>query len=211
MPYPNDHGRLTWGGGAWSNNEIWQCGLRLSSAEAPSSSQVDAWVAGVTAYMTTVQNTHVLEWLKWAPIGTDGKYLDAPDIIERDMHIVGSNGKSFRFPGQVSAVVTMRSAKKRGSATHGRFYPPTQPVFVDTDGRIQAGDKDALATAAKTLVNAINSAAADGKHEVSLCSPGGKKTTPDQQKVVSVGVGRVLDTQRRRRSALPEERADVPL
>lgn len=211
MPYPNAHSRLTWGGGAFSNNEIWQCGVRLSGTTPPDAARITAWTTALTAYMTTVQSTHVLEWWKWAPIGTDGKYLDTPALVEAELHVVGSAATIANAPGQLSACVTLRSDKKRGSASVGRFYPPPQAMNITADGVLVASKRDEFATAAKSLINALNAGSTGGELEVSLCSPGGKKTQPDQRKVISVAVGRVIDTQRRRRSALPEEAVTVPL
>lgn len=110
---------------------------------------------------------------------------------------------SLNGPPQLTLAITLATDSPRGLAHRGRVYPPT--VFdCGTDGRAPANltfCRDAF----KDLLVAIN--AAGGGNVVVYSGVRGTQVNV----VTGVKLGRVVDTQRRRRRNLQEEYIYAPL
>jgi hypothetical protein len=230
--YPEQHQYLTVIGDSYSAAERWQFGLRLSdggvsnqvTAEAISD-DVEAWwrgaapyIAGTDQFLST--NTHRLTECKVARIQQDGTYPDndpsyshffLPPIVGQVVH------SDFQI-AQESVAVTLTTALPRGYASKGRIYlPPSYHYAPAADGLLTVADATALANSVRKLINAINANTVVGN--VMIYSKGKGVPSYNQarnrieytwpnagasQVVTGVRVGRVVDTQRRRRRSLAE-------
>lgn len=141
-----------------------------------------------------------------AYIGTDGLYVGGDsqptteDIWATPVKGLGASDQ----PYSTAYAVTLDTGLPRGPGSKGRFYVPVGWP-VDTSGRWIVGDVTTMAAGARTLLNAINTAAVDGwgadagVHVMSTVAP------YPVGRVIRVGVGRAPDTQRRRDNKLLEE------
>jgi hypothetical protein len=173
-------------------------------------------------------NTHRLQGIKVAVVGADGNYPDG--------HVPGEvywanvpgpyqvAGTGFIAP-QNSVCVTLTTAKPRGLASKGRFYLPPMYIGIQADGLINDNHRDLLVGDLHDFLTGINNATLDagdiaifsrGKglpaydavhHKVTYTYPNAGSSND----VTAVRVGRVIDTQRRRRRQLVESPEGVPL
>lgn len=155
-----------------------------------------------------------LRGVKFASIGADGKYRDS--VIERVLGsttgVSGGNGL-YQPANQVTMAVTTHSVGDLGRVK-GRFYLPMPGYQMGADGRISEANRDSIETAAQTWINNINNEpgldllnlhaviASSGRHN----QDGSVKLPPKNWPINAVSVGRVPDTQRRRRNKLTEFR-----
>lgn len=112
--------------------------------------------------------------------------------------IKGDSDQNFYLP-QTTVCVSLTTGLRRGPAHAGRFYPPSCSG-ISADGRIGAADATGMALGAANLIADIN-ASNGGLGGVVVYSANGPTTEP----VTGTRVGRVVDTQRRRRRNLLEE------
>ena len=147
-----------------------------------------------------ISNQAVLELVKFALIGSNGKYTADPRIV--DVADQAGSVSSVLPPPQTALAVSLTSGR-RGPGGKGRFYLPMPgvgvvagPLTIDTVSRNQ------IQAAAATFLTALNNRPGiDGVDvEVIIASTKGYNT-----KVTGVRVGRVLDTIRSRRTSLSED------
>lgn len=142
-------------------------------------------------------------------IGTDGKYLDA--VTRENIYGAPIAGPSNAHPpAQLTLVATLQSAVPRGAASKGRFFlPPTAPIQeVGTDGRLTIAQATDHANGVKGLIDSLNAVYASahtgddalGRVGIASNSGGGQF-----REVVSVRIGRTVDTMRSRRNKIPED------
>jgi hypothetical protein len=240
MAFLSPHVLLTVHGDAWGTIEEWSIGLRcvptgelavdtqtklqniVNSAAAPTETMHKSTTL---SHPAPVRLTH----LKAAAIATDGTYFTDPGVAEYTYlaPVAGvpayDPASTFIIP-QSSLVVSLRTALSRGFASKGRIYlPPCGLAIAAGTGLISTGDVTAVGNTIKTWINALNaiaeidSVAVFSKgHGVKTVDGAGKVhyTYPDDgwyQPVTSLRVGRVHDTQRRRRRSLPEEPVSINL
>jgi hypothetical protein len=233
VPYTEQHMYMTVIGDCYNAAERWQFGLRLTdggiSQEATAlaiSDDVERWWTVAAPYSTGVEaswlSTHRLVELKVARIQPDGKY---PPDEEAYSHfylppIVGTITPTTRAIPQTTVCATLTTAKPRGLASKGRVYlPPPQGWTVGADGRMAPSEAMKVAASIKRLINEINANELVGN--VAIFSRGTREATfnPTTEKVeytypnpgatelvTGVNVGTVVDTQRRRRRQLVEDR-----
>jgi len=140
--------------------------------------------------------------LKVAAIGVDGAYLASPQLIETD---VPTSGSTQGVPAQCSVVLSWRSGFTLGSGNYGRmFLPHTRPAFTDGTPYIAPTVQDGISTRAAAFVTAITALINDDTTATMIPSIMSQVGGGGIKEIVSVGVGRVVDTQRRRRNALTE-------
>lgn len=206
-PFIAPHLYLQWGG-KLPGGESWSCGLRMSPTGG---GDVASAAAMLPAVKTAVQTYHttpnlnlnaraLLSFVKLNAIGTDGRYMlgTTNEIIVAD--IGGTGTAASAPPNQVCLAVSLRTAVTRGPASKGRFYLPLPTYMVASDGRISTVDATSADTATETFIAALN--AVDANFKVGVYSR--KAGAPAQRLVTGARVGRVLDTQRRRRRSLVE-------
>lgn len=206
MAFPHNHVLLTVEGDAWSGNETWQFGLHfdtptLPTATGPIDTAINTWFIN-----TAVAFDPAVRYLgfKAAIIAPDGKYPPGhvPLVFTRAVPQTGKGINSV-IP-QASIVVSLKTALPRGRGHAGRFYPPPQDIVVSNDGRVQANTRDSLMLPYQTLFNAL------------VTAMGGRLVVASSlastfQPVNRFAIGRVIDTQRRRRSSLSEEYAELSI
>lgn len=239
MPFPEQHQYMTVIGDAYNSAERWQFGMRLTdggvsnqvTAEAISD-DVEAWWRGTTGYTTANQflanSSHRLTELKVARIQPDGTYPDT-DPSYSHFYVPPIAGPALPKDGTVAQntiAVTLTTALPRGYASKGRIYLPPSQLYVpnQTTGIIDAINADKIRDSIRTLINAINANTVVGN--VAIYSRGKGVPTFNSVKnrieysypnpgasnvVTGVRVGRVIDTQRRRRRSLTELPESVAL
>jgi hypothetical protein len=220
-------------GDAYSAAEKWQFGLRMIPGALPNdpATVVEAladdvfnwWTQAGTTSLSPV-NTHRLTELKVALIGTNGEYV--PDTFSVSHFYLpptaGITAPPAGMTAQNTTAVTLTTAVPRGLASKGRvFLPPNGNMITASDGRIATSSALNLANSFKVLLNGINAdthvgdvvVMSRGRALRGPAKPNGQPTytypNPGAtNKVTGCSVGRVIDTQRRRRRSLVE--ANVP-
>ncbi len=203
MTYTTNHALLTILGDSFGMQEEWQTGVRLVGDNTPPTT---AEFEAVNAAVQTFIGNNELKvgqgfryiGLKWAPQDVNGKYGAEGESITWLRPSPGQGqGTDAGYP-QIAIVLSLRTSRTRGYASNGRMYFPSTMKPTAADGLIAAGSASAVATAAATMIQSINAA---GMGQVAVMSKVGAGRT---ELVNAVRVGRVMDTQRRRRNGLPE-------
>lgn len=219
MAYSAPHLYVTWGGPAYNDQESWQTGVRFAPIpDGPWSIDFDgpqqiaealqdpleAWWTGGTVPFSVAAT---LGWVKVAQVGPDGRYVPVegnPGIAE---WTPPTPGPSSGVPApQLSIAVTLDSGSRLGRARTGRSYlPPANINISGTTGLITENGanacRDTFATLLAAMRDEINTVVVTGILQPAIMSEIGQGQT---RQVQSVRVGRVIDTQRRRRSSIPE-------
>lgn len=206
-PFIAPHLYVQWGG-KLNGGEQWSCGLRMAQRNTGPWPATDA-ADNLAAISTAVSAFHTRVGTKIAPeaklsfvkvntIGTDGKYVlpTTNETIEAD---IAGGGSSYGYPNQIALAVTLTTAFSRGPAHQGRFYLPC-PGLGLVAGICDPTDIASVKTSCGTLLTALN--AISTKYGVSVFSR--KSGAAAQNMVTGFKIGRVLDTQRRRRRSLAE-------
>lgn len=225
MSFDRQHVLLTWGGDL-SGGEKWVCSLRTAPFpivpgavfinDDDLASLSPSYVAAVKAFHASqtlkLSSLAKLTFVKLAAIGTDGKYI--PGAVSVKETVFAPIGGAGGMPGsydstspqvnQVALCITTTTDMPRGYGHQGRFYLPVPQMFPAADGLISAADADGVKAAVKTFIEAI----ADVPGIDTDVSPTpcvmSRHGTGSTHKITGAKVGRVLDTQRRRRRSLPE-------
>lgn len=205
--------------------EIWSFGLSLGLGAGGADPQafinkesltaaVESFKAAQDGFLAGATEPVVLRRTRLVYIGSDGLTPKGGDgaYIQADSSTVSAAAGLRVFPNQVALAYTLET-NSAGAVGRGRFYLPL-PVAggLEADGRMSDAVRDAHVTRGKTLVDNLNAAsAAAGFGRVSVASGGSalKGILPALYPVERVGVGRVLDTIRSRRGALPEARESL--
>lgn len=213
MPYtPGDfdsvHLYLQWGG-KLPGNEQWSCGLRLAgpagTAVADAITLIDDYKGAVQAYHTDnstgIGTAAKLSFVKLNAIGVDGNYISEAtnEIVLAD--IAGGGGAAAPYPNQVAMVVSLTTGFSRGPAHRGRYYLPLPVFALDGSGTIAAANAAVLSGTTDTFIGALNAATPGWKVNVFSRKSGAATHRP----VTGNEIGRVYDTQRRRRRSLVED------
>ena len=229
MPYPNTHMYLSIHGDAYGGSEQWQFGLRLTDGGASPQATADQCLGTVNGWWANVNsgfiNTHRFVSVKCAQIGTDGLYV--PNTIAGEAFQIPATAGPTAYAADQQAVpqmticCTLGTAVPRGHASKGRVFPPPQFFNVGSDGLLSVNDALSCAQRMQSLITGLNGlglvgnviVASRGKGEFTVDAKGKKHFTfPNpgaQNNVTTVQVGRVVDTQRRRRRQLVESRNSV--
>lgn len=239
MTYPEQHQYVSVIGDAYSAAERWQFGFRLRANPAAPQAVADQiaarvleWWNGSAPYVLNTDafkapTTHRLTEVKVAPIDVNGEYVAGQSSASHFFSPAVAGGfapVAGQLP-QATFAVTLLTAKPRGYASHGRIYlPPTTLMATASDGKVSGTDAGIIGASIKRLINAINAETlvtnvavfSRGKGVPSYNSAKNRieYTYPNQgyvENVTSVGVGRLVDTQRRRRNRLVESRTDIAL
>jgi|EndMetStandDraft_3_1072993.scaffolds.fasta_scaffold85035_2 hypothetical protein len=213
MPYTpgnfdSSHLYLQWGG-KLPGSEVWSCGLRMAITDAGGASNDPAgMIAAVTAAVqafhvdvrTQISPRALLSFVKLNYIDPTGHYAEDTTYQSLLADIPGGGTVGLTPPNQVAWAVSLVTGYSRGPAHRGRFFIPLPTVPIDVDGRVTTGTRAPLAASAEALRVALN--AVDAGYKVAVFSR--KLGAPAHRLVTGVQVGRVLDTQRRRRNKLAE-------
>jgi len=207
-PFVAPHLYLQWGG-TLPGNEQWSCGLRMSQINTGPWPDTDA-AAMLPAAATAIEAFHsrpaskinvycMLTYIKLNPINVSGHY-DLPTTNELAITPESGGSSTNLYPNQVALAASLVTAVTRGPAHAGRIYLPMPTAAVLPDGEITAADRDTIKGSLTTLLTDLN--ALRTNYAVAVHSR--KSGAPAQRVVTGWRVGRVLDTQRRRRKSLAE-------
>ena len=216
MTYAYEIARVTMSGTCFNGAEIWSTGFWVGQEDADVGEVTPAAVSAVaTAWQTFFTGNHGFsqafktDQVKMARTDNDGHTIT--DQVEYHVYgtpIVGTSGGAA-MPPQISVVGTMISSNVRGLAAKGRMYLPgiNYPIS-STDGLMGTNEQGAIANGFNTFLSTVNeSAVVPGA--VILASKGrnplGFPTVGQNKNVEHIRIGRVYDTQRRRRNALSEQ------
>lgn len=215
MPAP--HARLIISGTIGPTStpaEIFSTGFALANATTATPvtmisdadmNALDALVAGWFSDGDTGISTqaHVTR-VRYVLVDADGHYQrtepGGPFALKDRTHVADVPGgrSSAHHPFQVSQCVTLLTLRP-GRSGKGRMYLPVPVAIIDANGQIGTADRDATLNRTRTFLTAVNALTSTYAAVVSVAASDGVHWP-----VTSIRVGRVLDTQRKRRSALPE-------
>lgn len=225
MAYSNQFLKITWGFLVNGTDEIAATSLEYTSAPGwnGASAALGQLVTGdlediVGAYVAFMSNSTAIQWatyshlhsLKIAAIGTDGKYITEPLIWEASD--AGNGGDSGQVVPQASVVLSLRSGFTIGGGNYGRmFLPHTMLPLESNSPRCSVANAGEAAEDAVTFVNSVsgtlNAALTATVFPAIMSQVGGGSS----KGVTAIAVGRVTDTQRRRRNRLDEGYSILPL
>lgn len=207
-PYDAPHLYLQWGG-KLPGLESWSCGIRLKKVTGgvtqggEPSGMIAAATAAITAFhqraATMIHSSAKLSFVKLNGIALNGTYM-TESTFETPVADLSGGMTTPLVPNQVALAATLETGFSRGPAHRGRFYLPLPAIQVAADGVIGADLAASVAGSADTLLADLNAVNADFKVAVFSRKAG----APASRLVNDISVGRVLDTQRRRRRSLVE-------
>lgn len=140
--------------------------------------------------------------VKVAKLGTNGRY--AQDPVTYPSSNVNVGGLTAVAP-QLSVCVSLRAAQSLGTGNRGRFFVPHSGGIEPNLYRMNTGQRDTFAVAGAELVRDVNNVMQDLDPGVRVAIMSQAGLAGSSKEVVAVRVGRVVDTQRRRRAQLEEE------
>lgn len=214
MPYTGPFVRLTWQFQITGTDEIADTGVKL--ARFAGTIDANAFVANITptqldnmagylaVCMAASPGTHwaaysALTSVKVAACDANGHYTSAPKLRA----ITGRAGTYEDVTPQSTVVVSLRSNETFGRANYGRMYLPHTSFPLGASYQATSAVATNVAVAAATMIGSINIQAALVQADVQVVNMS-KLGTGTIKPVSKVGIGRLVDTQRRRRNALPE-------
>jgi hypothetical protein len=139
----------------------------------------------------------VLREVKVARIGNLGKYVGDAKIAA--VNQPGAGGV-LPYPPQISIAVSLDTGQ-RGASKRGRIFLPGPTMGMELDHSINGSAVTSLRDSVATWINALNNAPGFDANSPRVTIASSKGFNTD---VTSVRVGRVFDTQRRRRRSLQE-------
>lgn len=216
--YP-PHYLLQWGGTLFTN-EIWSNSMRLlqNTGQQINSARSQEFLADFEADLTAFMNSGIFgqgtkaTYAKFNAIAPTGKYVSDTESNSRFFAapIVGTGIQVL--PPQIAVAATFLTASDRGLANKGRiFLAGMSGTNLGTDagtGLIASNGNTIIRDAVAAFVTAVNNNpgfdAEFGGLDVHVVSQGNAFLPGVARKVTGVKVGRVWDTQRRRRNQLDE-------
>ena len=188
--------------------ETWKVGFKIPLSSAPSGAQLAAYLAAIETPISTFHSfgnvkagiTAKFTFLTAAHIGTDGKYTGggAQTTTVRTLATPVAGSGTTQTPFSQAVVLSLRTQFARGLASHGRMYWPFTGQVMSADGLMATTQAQSIADSAKTMLDAINGAAAaqlSTTNKVSIMSNvGSGQLAP----VIKVLVGVKADRQERR-------------
>lgn len=222
MSYPGAIIRVSWGFAVANTDEVAQTSLIFADPATPSAdygapiglvtdADCDNLLAAMSGLLATFLWADYSQLVslkvavqKWTTTstGTGWHYSQEPKIREGGTPSAG--GSSNVFP-QLSPVLSLRSGSTLGKANYGRMYIPHARWNLPAgQATTTTGTALTAATAGATFIDTVNTLMAARYPDVqaSIVSTVGTGTVKG---VTRVGMGVVLDTQRRRRSQLEEQ------
>lgn len=226
-PFDIEHVLLQWGG-KLPGGEQWSCSLRLAEqssaggAQVPPNAEVDAWLHGalkdaVLAYHTRadtcIHTASKLSFVKANRINVEGHYMDPGTNEHVFADISGGGGSFIQLPNQCTVCVSLTTGFSRGPAHRGRFYLPMPALGVEfASGAIHPSNVATIVSSTKTFLEAIADVPGiDSPVSLTPSVMSRKLGAPAHRAITGVEVGRVVDTQRRRRKSLTENYVGVAL
>nr|CRY96129.1 hypothetical protein [uncultured prokaryote] len=193
-----------------TQTEDWQCGIR-GQASFTDLAGAQAWAAGTvkaglqnwfSANANLMRNDASISFLKANWIKTDGTYDYASHPVTETLNGV-RGGTPPSGPDFIDLCYSWVTSAVRGPASKGRIYPPNVPNTNSTlNGRTVVGltDQTAHLAAAKALLTVLHTPSGGGTFSPGVVA----QATPDQNLIIGVRIGNVMDVQRRRKNKLQE-------
>nr|CRY96555.1 hypothetical protein [uncultured prokaryote] len=198
-------------------DETAQCDLNVTSTDIDTGLVPDAdyGTAAELAYRTMIQGLSgqraaysAFTAVKVAPIKVDGHYAGEPFLTPALNPAVGVNPTVVP---QASIALTTWTGSTLGKGNYGRMFLPHSGVPDASTPLLSTTLAGNVADAFATFITAIN-AIPDGGVATIMSQPSLITTWPGSAKpVTQVRVGRVVDTQRRRRASLDESYQSRPV
>lgn len=211
VTYANRFHKATIMGEMFGGTELWTTSFAIGNetggdqANAPTDAEAlaisNAWNAIWTPVANGFSSAFKFVGVKVSMVRADGTSDPAESKFHyRPVPVAGGAGPTN--PAQIALAATLQTAIARGRASKGRMFLPGVGFSVGADGKITPAQATVLAGQMKQFFDAVN-AHADVPGEVVLNSAevtGVPFKAAAMNKVVSVKVGTVYDTQRRRRA-----------
>lgn len=213
MAYPYEFYKLTFGGGVYDGQDEWSCGLNFGFPSravgfegGDMTAAMSAIAAAIAAYFNDAQvaisHKATLEWVKLAGVGKDGLYFRDPVVHDYETPILG---KAIAHPApQLSLALTFRSSKMRAPGRDARIFLPLPGTSASTDGKLPMAIVTSISVKTAQLIEDIElglELLEDDRPQLIVAS----QKTESNNVVKTVRVGRMLDTQRRRRNKFTED------
>ena len=219
MAYYTSFLKITWGGTFEAEEEVWTNGLNFADQSIVPMNLEETFDETITDVAAAIQAWHTnvdtgisnrcrLEWVKYALIATDGKYLVDPFVYDYPTPING--GSTGAIETQRSLALSFKTPNTRGPASNGRIYVPAFRLGVGINGRLATTDQEDFVAAGKVFIDAIN-AAVSGRPDVLRVAVVSKVGAGTSSYVTSVRAGDVIDSQRRRKNKMREVYAELPI
>jgi len=205
-PFSSKHFYVQWGG-KLPGNESWSCGIRLLSGggnpindPTMNTAISNAVKAYHSASGTFISEAAKLSFVKVNIIGINGLY-EADTTQETVIaDLPGGGPATPPYPNQIAMAVSLTTGFSRGPAHRGRFYLPLPGFVIDTMGQISVSNAQGLKNTTETFLAALTTAGGTNVPAVMSRKSGAATSRP----ITGCEIGRVLDTQRRRRRSLIE-------
>lgn len=207
-PYHQAHLYLQWSGNL-PGGETWSCGLRFLGGVGANPTDAPGMLVGAAAAVVSYHQSALLNLsqkallssVKLNHIDVTGHYSGEGTNEAIYANLPGGGPTTQPYPNQVALAVSLTTGFSRGPAHRGRFYLPLPGYNMDANGLVAAANADACSDATDTFINALNSV--NPAWDVAVFS---RKLGAATAKVVTGNeVGRVYDTQRRRRRSMVED------
>lgn len=206
-PFDSTHLYVQWGG-LLPGEETWSCGFRMWQAGGSTPQDANDALVGVAAALQAfhvrpnsfISPKALFNFVKVNAIGTNGRYQSQSTVEAVFGNTPGGGPDGKTPPNQIALAVSTTTGFARGPAHRGRFYTPLPCITIFGDGRMDAQDAGLMKASATSLMTEVN--AAGGGHVMTVMSR--KLGAPGHRAITGFEVGRVLDTQRRRRRSLLE-------
>jgi len=209
-PFDGEHLYVQWGG-TLPGGDIFSCGIRMGN-QVKNTGLNDITDDIANSFGSACAQFHldpsahisshaVLTYVKANVMTVDGKYKYPLTHEYIPIGVPGGSASAATVPNQIALAVSTLSNVTRGPAHRGRFYIPLPTCAVQGDGLITAGDAQDVRLASMGFINALN-AVDPAQWFAAIFSR--KNPGAAHRQIVATEVGRVLDTQRRRRNALTE-------
>ena len=226
MAFPTNYVKMTWGGTLAAGQDIWSCGLYLDAGLGNINPIDEAQWAAIgellPTYAAAVRQLHTdtdtripnnvrLEWLKLAYLDVNGSYkAEAHEYIYPSP--VGGGMASAYIP-QVACVVTLVSEKYKDPGKYNRFYLPAANTTTAGSYKMTATETEGVAASAAAFIEALDQVYSGETGETTWAGTirpvVASKSYNQIMPVVSLRVGDVLDTQRRRRNKVYENYNEI--
>jgi len=205
-PFDARHFYVQWGG-KLPGGEEWSCGFRMLNTGAHNQADGPNLLIGIGAALaayharpqTQISDNAKLSFVKVNSIELDGHYT-LETTNEATYADIAGGGTGNNVPNQMAWAVSLTTGFSRGTAHRGRFYLPLPVALPEDNGVISEAEADVLRISTQTMRTDVNAVLAG--YGMAVMSR--KVPTPGHRAVTGIEVGRVLDTQRRRRRSLVE-------
>lgn len=205
MPVSGTLIKVVFGGRLFTDE--WATSLHFLSATGAPVPQASGAVGSLLLWFqgtgAGINKGALLDYVKVNAINpVTGLYADPNNTNESAFTPAGVPPFSQANVAQLALAVTLLTDFQRGRGHRGRVYPPTRHAGVQPDGRLLVSEAVAVNNAFATLLNDLTTAFIN--YVPVIYSKLGQTATP----IKRTTVGRVVDTQRRRRSSLEESYVD---